>query len=154
GCWWARPATTTPRRRPCTSRPRTEPFGPCSGTSPAPSRRLRSVRHRAMCGWEIRMGTTPELKGPDLSAGVDAKELKENEPLLGHANGESIVLVRRAGEVCAVGATCTHYGGPLAEGIVEGDTIRCPWHHAQYDLRSGAPTRPGRDAIPCYRVQK
>jgi len=100
------------------------------------------------------MGTTPELKGPDLSAGIDAKGLKENEPLLGHAKGESIVLVRRAGEICAVGATCTHYGGPLAEGIVEGDTIRCPWHHARYDLRTGAPTRPGRDGIPCYRVQQ
>jgi len=100
------------------------------------------------------MGTSQELKGPDLSAGIDGTALKENEPLLGHANGEPVVLVQRAGEVCAVGATCSHYGGPLAEGIVEGNTIRCPWHHARYDLRSGAATRPGRDAIPCYRVQR
>ena len=91
------------------------------------------------------MSAPQELKGPDLSAGIEAAELKEREPLLGHANGEAVVLVKQGGEVCAVGATCTHYGGPLAEGIVEGGTIRCPWHHARYDLRSGANTRPGRD---------
>src|SRR2546427_547834 len=100
------------------------------------------------------MSGAQELKGPDLSAGIEASQLKENEPFLGHSNGESIVLVKSAGEICAVGASCTHYGGPLGEGIVEGDTIRCPWHHARFDLRTGAPTRPGRDAIPCYRVEQ
>jgi len=98
------------------------------------------------------MSTPQELKGPDLSLGVDPAELKEGEPLLGHAGGEAIVLVKQGGEVCAVGAACTHYGGPLAEGIVEGGTIRCPWHHARFDLRTGAAARPGRDPIPCYRV--
>src|SRR3981189_2429532 len=100
------------------------------------------------------MSAPQELKGPDLAAGVDASGLKDGEPLLGHAAGEPIVLVQREGEVCAVGAVCTHYGGPLAEGIVEGDTIRCPWPHARFDLRTGAPTRPGRDPIPCYRVER
>src|SRR6266478_3951484 len=100
------------------------------------------------------MSAPQELKGPDLAAGVDASGLKDGEPLLGHAAGEPIVLVKRQGEVCAVGAVCTHYGGPLAEGIVEGDTIRCTWHHARFDLRTGAPTRPGRDPIPCYRVER
>src|SRR6267143_583541 len=100
------------------------------------------------------MSAPQELKGPDLAAGVDASGLKDGEPLLGHVAGEPIVLVKRQGEVCAVGAVCTHYGGPLAEGIVEGDTIRCPWHHARFDLRTGAPTRPGRDPIPCYRVER
>ena len=100
------------------------------------------------------MSAPQELKGPDLAAGVDDSRLKDGEPLLGHAGGEPIVLVQREGEVCAVGAVCTHYGGPLAEGIVEGDTIRCPWHHARFDLRTGAPTRPGRDPIPCYRVER
>jgi len=113
----------------------------------SPRRDVRAER-------ETPMGTSQELKGPDLLAGIDAASVKESEPLLGHANGEAIVLVRQGGGVCAVGATCTHYGGPLAEGIVEGDTIRCPWHHARFDLRTGAPTRPGRDGIPCYRVQE
>ena len=100
------------------------------------------------------MGAPEELKGPDLAAGIDGSELRDGEPLLGHAAGEPIVLVRSAGEVCAVGAVCTHYGGPLSEGIVEGNTIRCPWHHARYDLRTGAAARPGRDAIACYRVER
>jgi len=100
------------------------------------------------------MSAPQELKGPDFAAGVDDSGLKDGEPLLGHAAGEPIVLVRRGGEVCAVGAVCTHYGGPLAEGIVEGNTIRCPWHHARFDLRTGAPTRPGRDPVGCYRVER
>jgi nitrite reductase/ring-hydroxylating ferredoxin subunit len=85
------------------------------------------------------MSGPQELKGPDLAAGIDASQLKEGEPLLGHAAGESVVVVRSSGKLCAVGAACSHYGGPLAEGIVEGGTIRCPWHHARFDLRSGAP---------------
>src|ERR1700730_6593931 len=100
------------------------------------------------------MSAPQELKGPDLAAGVDDSRLKDGGPLVGMPGGEPIVLVQREGEVCAVGAVCTHYGGPLAEGIVEGDTIRCPWHHARFDLRTGAPTRPGRDPIPCYRVDR
>ncbi len=100
------------------------------------------------------MSGQQELKGPDLAAGIDGAQLREGEPLLGHAGGEPIVLVRRGEAICAVGAVCTHYGGPLAEGIVEGDTIRCPWHHARYDLRTGAPQRPGRDPVPCYRVEQ
>src|SRR6267378_2147930 len=100
------------------------------------------------------MSAPQELKGPDFAAGVDDSRLNDGEPLLGHAAGEPIMLVKREGEVCAVGAVCTHYGGPLAEGIVEGGTIRCPWHHARFDLRTGAPARPGRDSIPCYRVER
>lgn len=100
------------------------------------------------------MGASQELKGPDLGAGIDASQLREGEPLLGHAAGEAIVLVKAGGEVCAVGAACTHYGGPLAEGIVERGTIRCPWHHARFDLRTGAAERPGRDPIPCYGIEQ
>lgn len=100
-------------------------------------------------------GGTQELKGPDLAKGVAFTELTPNVPLLGHTNGEAVVVVRLGEEVHAIGATCTHYSGPLAEGIVVGDSIRCPWHHACFDLRSGeARGAPALADVPCYRVER
>jgi apoptosis-inducing factor 3 len=83
------------------------------------------------------MGGSTELTGPDLTKGIDAGEIEPGGALLGHANGEPVLLVRRGGDYCAIGATCTHYGGPLAEGLFEGDTVRCPWHHACFNVRTG-----------------
>jgi len=70
-------------------------------------------------------GDQGKLSGPNLSAGIGEEALGADATLLGHAGGEAVLLVRRGGDVLAVGATCTHYGGPLAEGVVVGDTIRC-----------------------------
>ncbi len=99
------------------------------------------------------MGHAKELTGPDLTAGVEIDSLTEGTPLLGHAQGQAVMLVRRGARVHAVGATCTHYSGPLAEGLVVGETVRCPWHHACFDLRSGeALGAPALDPIPCYEV--
>ena len=71
---------------------------------------------------------TPQLSGPDLAAGIAFDGLEEGTALLGHANGDAVLVVRRGEEVFAVGAVCTHYSGPLAEGLVVGETVRCPWH--------------------------
>ena len=98
------------------------------------------------------MGTTAELSGPDLGGGIPDADLREGTPLLGHANGEAIVLVRDGGAVHALGATCTHYGGPLAEGLVAGGTIRCPWHHACFDLATGTAHGPAIAPVACYDV--
>lgn len=98
------------------------------------------------------MGATAELSGPDLAAGIPESDLREGVPLLGHASGEAIVLVRDAGKVHALGATCTHYSGPLAEGIVAGGTLRCPWHHACFDLATGAAHGPAIAPVACYDV--
>ena len=98
---------------------------------------------------------TTQLPGPDLRAGVDFESLAENSPLLGHVDNEAVILVRRGEQVFAIGATCTHYNGPLAEGLVVGDTIRCPWHHARFDLRTGAAIGgPALSAVSCYTVQR
>jgi NADPH-dependent 2,4-dienoyl-CoA reductase/sulfur reductase-like enzyme/nitrite reductase/ring-hydroxylating ferredoxin subunit len=91
--------------------------------------------------------------GPDLVAGVPADSVKEGVPLLGVVEGEPVILVRRGADIFAIGATCTHYGGPLAEGLVVGDTVRCPWHHACFDLRTGRALRaPALNAVASYEV--
>src|SRR4051812_9729116 len=98
-------------------------------------------------------GGTQELTGPDFGKGIAFSELAANVPKLGHAGGESVVVVRVGDEVHAVGASCTHYGGPLAEGRVVGGTIRCPWHHACFDLRTGeAVAAPALADVACWQV--
>lgn len=100
-------------------------------------------------------GGNGELKGPDLATGSDAADLTEGGTLLGHFEGDAVLLVRRDGAVFGVGATCTHYGGPLAEGVVDGHTVRCPWHHACFDLRTGeAALAPALSDLATYDVEE
>jgi len=79
----------------------------------------------------------PELTGPDLSEGIPLDSIPDGGMVGGHADGQPVVIARQGDEVFAIGAKCTHYGGPLAEGLLVGNTIRCPWHHACYDIRTG-----------------
>src|SRR5689334_15979369 len=95
------------------------------------------------------------LAGPDLSLGVAISGIADGGMLLGHAGGEPVLLVRRGDEFFAIGAACTHYHGPLAEGLVVGDTIRCPWHHACFDLSNGDAVRaPALSALNTWRVER
>jgi nitrite reductase/ring-hydroxylating ferredoxin subunit len=95
------------------------------------------------------------LAGPDLTKGIALDELLDGEMLVGHAGDEQILLVRRDKEVFAVGTQCTHYQGPLAEGLLVGDTLRCPWHHACFDLRTGEALRaPALSPIACWDVEQ
>jgi NADPH-dependent 2,4-dienoyl-CoA reductase/sulfur reductase-like enzyme/nitrite reductase/ring-hydroxylating ferredoxin subunit len=97
---------------------------------------------------------TPELKGPDLRLGVPIAQLKEGTPLLAHADGEAVMLVRFGDDVQALGATCTHYGGPVAEGLVTGDVVHCPWHHACFSLRTGeALAAPALNPLPRWQTE-
>ncbi|HRP07565.1 MAG TPA: FAD-dependent oxidoreductase [Gemmatimonadales bacterium] len=92
--------------------------------------------------------------GPDLSRGVPLADLPEGAPFLGHLGDDAVLLVRHDREVSAIGATCTHYGGPLAEGLVQGDMVRCPWHHACFSLRTGeAVGAPALNPVACYAVE-
>jgi apoptosis-inducing factor 3 len=100
-------------------------------------------------------GEQQELKGPDLASGISIDDLADGAMLLGHANGEAVLLARRGDEIFAIGATCTHYGGPLAEGLLVEDTVRCPWHHACYSLRTGEPVgAPALNPVACWRVER
>jgi NADPH-dependent 2,4-dienoyl-CoA reductase/sulfur reductase-like enzyme/nitrite reductase/ring-hydroxylating ferredoxin subunit len=102
------------------------------------------------------MATAPaELSGPDFTAGVELSSIPDGGMLLGHAVGEAVLLVRRGQEAFAIGAICTHYGAPLADGLLVGDTIRCPWHHACFSLRTGEALRaPALDPVACWRVEQ
>src|SRR5438445_4057094 len=95
------------------------------------------------------------LAGPDLSLGVAISQVPDDGMLLGHAGGEPVLLARRADEIFAISAVCTHYSGPLAEGLLVGDTVRCPWHHACFDLRTGEALRPpALNPVACWRVER
>ena len=76
-------------------------------------------------------------KGFDFRSGVSLQNIPDGAIVAGHVGDDEIVVVRRGDEFFAVGAHCTHYHGPLADGLVVGDTVRCPWHHACFSLRTG-----------------
>jgi NADPH-dependent 2,4-dienoyl-CoA reductase/sulfur reductase-like enzyme/nitrite reductase/ring-hydroxylating ferredoxin subunit len=96
-----------------------------------------------------------KLEGPDLSRGVALSSLAEGAMLAGHVQGEPVILVRRGAELFAIGSVCTHYNGPLAEGLLVDDTVRCPWHHACFSLRTGEALRaPALNPVSCWRVEQ
>jgi NADPH-dependent 2,4-dienoyl-CoA reductase/sulfur reductase-like enzyme/nitrite reductase/ring-hydroxylating ferredoxin subunit len=100
-------------------------------------------------------GDEKQLSGPDLAQGIPLADLPDGRQLLGHSGGEAVLVVRRGEEVFAIGAGCTHYGGPLAEGIVVDDTVRCPWHHACFSLRTGEAVRaPALKPVAAYKVER
>lgn len=91
----------------------------------------------------------------DLRDGFPLADLVEGKALAGKVGEEDVIVVRQGEELFAVSAFCTHYHGPLAEGLVVGDTVRCPWHHACFSLRSGEAVRaPALDAIACWQVDR
>ena len=92
----------------------------------------------------------PNPPGPDLTKGVSVADIAAGQMLLGHVNQDAVLLARQGDEFFAIGATCSHYSGPLAEGLMAGDTVRCPWHHARFSLRTGeAIGAPAFNALPC-----
>jgi apoptosis-inducing factor 3 len=98
---------------------------------------------------------TETLPGPDLVDGVPERDLPDGGRILGHAHGEEVLLFRVGEELFAVSPYCTHYHGPLAEGLVVGTAVRCPWHHASFDLQTGeALQAPAIDPIQCWSVQR
>jgi len=67
------------------------------------------------------------LSGPDRAAGVQLSSPPDGAMLFGHAHGEPVLLARRGNDLFAIGALCTHYGGPLRDEMLVDDSIRCPW---------------------------
>ncbi|MGC4084196.1 MAG: FAD-dependent oxidoreductase [Vicinamibacterales bacterium] len=91
----------------------------------------------------------------DLTLGVHVDLLRDRSITSGHVGDKEVALVRIGDRFFAVGAHCTHYHGPLADGLVVGQTIRCPLHHACFDLESGEALRaPALDPIACWQVER
>lgn len=91
--------------------------------------------------------------GPDLSKGIALSDFS-GPTLLGHVGDEEVVLARADSEIFAIDPHCSHYHGPLAEGLVTGESIRCPWHHACFDLRTGEAVRaPALNPIAVWKVE-
>ena len=92
--------------------------------------------------------------GPDLTQGVALSDLADGR-LVGHVGDDEVLLVRIDSDLFAIGAQCTHYHGPLAEGVVAGQTVRCPWHHACFDLRTGEAVRaPALSPVECWKIER
>src|SRR5258708_15396830 len=100
------------------------------------------------------MAEEKKLSGPDFAEGVSIAEFAGGGMVQGDASGEGILVARRGDAYFAIGASCTHYGGPLAEGLIPGDHVRCPWHHACFSLRTGEALRaPGLDPVSSWKVE-
>jgi NADPH-dependent 2,4-dienoyl-CoA reductase/sulfur reductase-like enzyme/nitrite reductase/ring-hydroxylating ferredoxin subunit len=93
--------------------------------------------------------------GPDLSKGVDFSSIPAEGVFGGHVGDETVLLARTGDAIVAMTATCSHYSGPLLEGLRVGDTISCPWHHACFDLRTGRATKaPALAPVACWKVEQ
>jgi apoptosis-inducing factor 3 len=93
--------------------------------------------------------------GPDLSAGIPAADVAEGAMVAGRVGDDEVVVVRKGGKLFAVSAHCTHYHGPLAEGLLVGETVRCPWHHAHFSLQTGeAIAAPALGPLTCWQVDE
>ena len=101
------------------------------------------------------MADKNSTSSPDFRSGFPLGGLADGGMVSGRVDNEEAILLRRGDALFAVGAYCTHYHGPLADGLLVGDTLRCPWHHACFDVGSGeAVGAPALDPIPCWRVER
>jgi len=96
---------------------------------------------------------TQELVGPDFKNGVSIQSFGSDNKILGHIDGQAAILIRDKNKFFAVGAKCTHYGAPLSDGILVHNTLRCPWHHARFDIQTGdAVKAPALNPIPTWET--
>lgn len=93
--------------------------------------------------------------GPDFSQGVYASTIPEDGVFAGHVSGEAIIVARTRDGIVALGGACSHYSGPLHEGLRVGDTISCPWHHACFDLKTGQALKaPALSPVARWKVEE
>jgi len=90
----------------------------------------------------------------DFTPVLDSTALPESQPTRVEAAEQAIVLVRQGDQFYAIGERCSHLGGPLAEGKVEGGCISCPWHGSVFALADGeVQAGPATAPQPAYEVR-
>lgn len=90
---------------------------------------------------------------PQLVKVAETKDITPGTGLKVEAGGQQIALFNVDGTFYAIGDTCTHRGGPLSEGDVEGTQVTCPWHGAKYDVQTGNVLGPpAQKGVPSYKV--
>jgi apoptosis-inducing factor 3 len=100
------------------------------------------------------VGETPSATGPDFSQGIARSDIPFGGTLAGRVGDDPVLLSNFDGEFFAVGGSCTHYGGALADGVIGQGRVRCPLHHACFDLRTGAALRaPALDPLDRWLVE-
>jgi NADPH-dependent 2,4-dienoyl-CoA reductase/sulfur reductase-like enzyme/nitrite reductase/ring-hydroxylating ferredoxin subunit len=96
-----------------------------------------------------------EDRGPDLAEGLDAASIPAEGLVAGHVGDDPVVVARVDGAIVAVGGACTHYSGPLKDGLRVGRTVTCPWHHACFDLATGVALKaPALAPLDRWRVEE
>ena len=100
------------------------------------------------------MGEAAGATGPDFSEGIALSEVPLGGTIAGRVGDESVLVSNFDGELFAVGGACTHYGAALADGVMGSGTVRCPLHHACFDLRTGIALRaPALDPLSRWAVE-
>lgn len=85
---------------------------------------------------------------------LKANELKPGDLKTVKAGDQEVLLTNVDGEISALYPKCTHYGAPLADGVLNGSRLVCPWHHACFDATTGQHVEaPGIDGLPAYEVE-
>lgn len=90
-------------------------------------------------GMGVRVNEAQPGAGPaEYEAVLDESQLDGASMHRVDAAGEAVLVTRSAaGEICAIANTCSHFGGPLAEGEREGNVVVCPWHGSRFDVCTG-----------------
>jgi nitrite reductase/ring-hydroxylating ferredoxin subunit len=85
---------------------------------------------------------------------AEGKDIQPSTMKAVEVNGEKICLANVEGKYYAIGNVCTHLGGPLAQGKLEGYEVQCPWHGSRFDIRTGKAVRPpAMRSEPTYEIK-
>ncbi|KAK5887690.1 hypothetical protein CesoFtcFv8_016274 [Champsocephalus esox] len=97
----------------------------------------------------------PEDSSEELTEVVCLEsDLKDGQMMEVEVGNHSVLLTRSEGRYSAIGHQCTHYGAPLSKGFISGNTVRCPWHGACFNIHTGdLEEYPGMDCLPCHKVK-